>query len=143
MLYYMTYKGISLSKDVLMTEPRNVYRTAGLLAQIIQQIRLVVRLLRDPRVPMGIKLIIPAAFVYIISPIDIAPDLFLGLGQLDDLTILILAILLFIDLCPKHIVAEHRGHGNVIEGTYRVVEDDQPSGPGSPGYPDQSSHRSS
>jgi uncharacterized membrane protein YkvA (DUF1232 family) len=80
-------------------------------------------------------LIIPAALVYVISPIDVLPDVILGLGQLDDLGIIALALALFIEFCPRAIVEEHRRAiaaqadppqakpEEVIDGSYRVVDD--------------------
>lgn len=108
----------------------------GALAQFVRTLRLVWRLLNDPRVPFPPKLVIPAAILYILSPIDLAPDFILGLGQLDDLGILLLSIPLFIELCPRAVVEEHRralaataqgaspSNGNVVEGTYRVMPED-------------------
>lgn len=108
---------------------------AGVVTQLVRTLRLVWRLLNDARVPRLPKLIIPAAILYILSPIDLMPDLALGLGQLDDVGILALAIALFIEACPRAIVEEHRRalaaenapppqDENIIEGTYRQVPDD-------------------
>ncbi|MBI3740851.1 MAG: DUF1232 domain-containing protein, partial [Chloroflexi bacterium] len=108
----------------------------GALAQFVQTLRLVWRLLTDARVPALPKLIPLAAAIYIISPIDLLPDFILGLGQLDDLGIFFLSIALFIEFCPKDIVAEHRhaiqsrarapsNANDAIDGTYRVVSDEE------------------
>lgn len=106
----------------------------GALAQFVRTLRLVWRLFTDRRVSGFPKLIIPAAILYIISPVDLAPDVILGLGQLDDIGVIALAIALFIELCPRAIVEEHRraiaaeeaspSDENVIEGTFRQIEDD-------------------
>jgi uncharacterized membrane protein YkvA (DUF1232 family) len=94
-------------------------------------------LLNDARVSVLPKLIIPAAALYVISPIDLIPDFILGLGQLDDIGIVVLAVAMFIEFCPRAIVDEHRraiaataGLGtnadeDVIDGTYREVKDDE------------------
>jgi len=105
--------------------PVNLHQRASLLAQIIRNARLVWRLLRDPRVPSWAKMIIPAAILYVLSPIDFMPDLLVGLGQLDDLAIIVLAILLFLQLVPASILREHEDGEQVIDATYRVVEDKQ------------------
>jgi uncharacterized membrane protein YkvA (DUF1232 family) len=112
----------------------------GALAQALRTLRLVWRLLRDSRVPIFPKLIILAAAIYVVSPVDLIPDLILGLGQLDDLGIAMLAIALFIELCPRAIVDEHRRaiaaeagepskppDGEIIEGSSRVVSDNDPT----------------
>lgn len=77
------------------------------LKDLFRQVQLAWRLFVDPRVPWITKIIPPAALIYILSPIDILPDLSLGLGQLDDLAILLLGIKLFIELAPAEIVREH------------------------------------
>lgn len=110
----------------------------GALAQLIRTFRLVWRLMQDPRVPTFPKLIVPAALLYVVSPIDLIPDMILGLGQMDDIAVLFLSISLFIEFCPRDVVEEHRralagpartgnpGGEEVVEGTYRVVPDDDP-----------------
>ncbi len=80
----------------------------GGLTQFVRTLRLVWRLLNDSRVPMLSKLIIPAALVYVISPVDLIPDVILGLGQLDDIGVVVLAIAMFIEFCPHDVVEEHR-----------------------------------
>ena len=108
----------------------------GMLAQFVRTLQLVWRLLNDARVPGLSKLIIPAAILYVLSPIDLVPDLMLGLGQLDDIGIMTLAVALFVELCPRPIVEEHRraiaaerastaADDNVIEGSYRQVPEDE------------------
>ncbi len=108
----------------------------GVVTRLMNTLRLVWRLLTDARVPGLTKLIVPAALVYVLFPIDVVPDLILGLGQLDDLGILALAMTLFIELCPPAVVEEHRralaAHAsandapdeNVIDGSFREVRDD-------------------
>ncbi len=49
-------------------------------------------LLRDPKIPFWAKAAIPAlAAVYVISPIDLIPDFILGVGQIDDIGVILLA----------------------------------------------------
>jgi uncharacterized membrane protein YkvA (DUF1232 family) len=107
----------------------------GVLVQFVRTLRLVWRLLNDARVHWLPKLIIPAAILYVISPIDLIPDMMLGLGQLDDIGVVALAIALFIELCPRKIVEEHRraiaalgaptADESVIEGTFREIPQDE------------------
>lgn len=101
-------------------------RTAGLLAEIARQSRLIMRLLGDRRVPIWPKLIIPATFVYIVSPIDLLADPILGLGQIDDIAVLLIGLKLFVELCPTDVVREHLDAlASVIDGSYRVVKEEQ------------------
>jgi uncharacterized membrane protein YkvA (DUF1232 family) len=108
----------------------------GALTQLVRTLQLVWRLLNDTRVSLFPKLIIPAAILYVLSPIDLIPDVILGLGQLDDLGVVALAMALFIEFSPRAVVEEHRralaadgappaSDENVIEGTYRRVPDDE------------------
>ncbi|MEJ2151334.1 MAG: DUF1232 domain-containing protein [Chloroflexota bacterium] len=57
--------------------------------------------------PFWTKLIPPAVLIYLISPVDFLPDVALGLGQLDDLAILLIGTKLFIELAPTDVVREH------------------------------------
>ena len=71
-------------------------------------LRLIWRLLRDPEVPVYLKLVPLAAVVYLFVPIDILPDMIIGLGQLDDLTVLLLGAKAFTNIVPQHLVTKHR-----------------------------------
>src|SRR5438128_2440845 len=66
-----------------------IMRAGGLWA-LLRQGRLAFRLLRDERVPTIAKLVVPAALVYVASPLDLIPDLIPILGQVDDIGILVL-----------------------------------------------------
>ncbi|HEY7060507.1 MAG TPA: DUF1232 domain-containing protein [Chloroflexota bacterium] len=83
-----------------------VIRAGGIWA-LVRQGRLAFHLLRDERVPVIAKLVVPAALLYVASPLDLIPDLIPVLGQVDDIGVLVLAIIAFIRLCPAHLVAEH------------------------------------
>lgn len=49
-------------------------------------------LMRDPKIPFWAKAGIPAiAVAYVISPIDLVPDFLLGVGQIDDIGVILLA----------------------------------------------------
>lgn len=78
---------------------------------IRDQLRLSWRLLRDERVP-ALKFALPALLVfYVVSPIDPIPDFLIGLGQTDDLGVVIMGVLLLARviprLAPEDIVDEH------------------------------------
>jgi len=80
----------------------------SLLRTLISQMRLAVRLVREPRVSVLVKALPLAAAVYVISPLDFVPDVIPVLGQLDDLGILLISIEGFLRLCPGDAVAFHR-----------------------------------
>ncbi|MBZ0298912.1 MAG: DUF1232 domain-containing protein [Anaerolineae bacterium] len=85
--------------------------------RIVYEARLVWRLLLDTRVSMWHKLIVIAAVAYVLSPLDLIPDFMIGLGQLDDLGILLGSLRLFKSMIPTQIVQEHQ---EIIDG--RVIE---------------------
>ncbi len=105
----------------------------GALAQVTRTLRLVWRLMNDPRVPVMPKLIVLGTIIYVVSPIDVVPDVIPILGQADDLAVIVFGIRFFIAMCPPDIVMEHRraiegdaaspAHDDYVDATYRVVED--------------------
>ena len=113
------------------------------LQDVVCQARLAWRLFWDKRVPLWTKLIPPAALAYVLLPVDILPDVVLGLGQLDDIAVVLLGAKLFIELAPPDVVREHllalgarikewrvveeEGESStVIEGDYRLEEPETP-----------------
>ena len=90
------------------TSPSSLQDTAGFLGGLVRQARLGWRLLRDSRVPAWVKMVPVVGLIYFLSPIDIIPDWVLpGLGELDDLVVLVLALKMFVDLSPPGVVREH------------------------------------
>jgi uncharacterized membrane protein YkvA (DUF1232 family) len=87
-------------------EPDKNLITGG-LAEIIKQVRLVLRLWGDERVAPWVKVIPPIVLAYAIFPLDFLPDFGLGLGQLDDIAIILLGMKLFVELSPPEIVRQH------------------------------------
>jgi uncharacterized membrane protein YkvA (DUF1232 family) len=80
----------------------------SLLRTVVERVRLSTRLVREPRVSLLVKAIPVAALVYLVSPVDFAPDFLPVLGQLDDLGILFLALEAFLFLSPHAAVDFHR-----------------------------------
>jgi uncharacterized membrane protein YkvA (DUF1232 family) len=78
-----------------------------LFKTLLLELRLAVRLFREPRVPLVAKAVVPLALLYVISPIDALPDIFPVLGQLDDLAVVYGALKLFLRFCPPAAVAFH------------------------------------
>ena len=81
----------------------------GLLRTLLSQVRLALRLLREPRVPLLTKLVPTLGALYVISPLDLVPDFLPVIGQLDDLALMLVAIEVFLRLCPASATAVHRG----------------------------------
>lgn len=79
------------------------------MQEVIENGRLVWRLVQDARVPGWVKIGIPLLVaLYFIFPIDFIPDFIPGLGQLDDIGVVLAGMSLMIRFAPSHIVAEHR-----------------------------------
>lgn len=94
----------------------------GFFREVWQQARLVYYLLRDPEVPFYLKLVPFAAVIYLLWPIDFLPDLVPVLGQLDDLTALLVSSKVFIEMAPPHVVARYMEQIRVSDG-YLSTED--------------------
>ena len=78
------------------------------LGGLFGKVQLVYRLCQDDRVPSLLKVTLPLVVaLYFLSPIDLIPDFILGLGELDDLGVLILGMSMFVKLAPREVVAEH------------------------------------
>jgi uncharacterized membrane protein YkvA (DUF1232 family) len=111
----------------------NIQNTVGLIGTVAREIRLILRLLANRQVPIYTKLIPVFTVLYIVSPLDLTPDPILGLGQLDDAAILLLGLNLFVELCPRDVVAQLRREmseppvrdddADVVDTTYRVLDD--------------------
>lgn len=79
-----------------------------LLAHLPNLIKLYWRVFTDRRVSLVPKLVLIAGVLYFIVPLDIIPDFpLIGLGQVDDIAVLILATRMFIAMAPRSVVEEH------------------------------------
>ena len=81
---------------------------SGQLFRLFSHLRLAFRLLREPRVPILTKALPALAVAYVIWPLDILPDLVPLLGQIDDIGLVLLAVELFMRICPPAAVDFHR-----------------------------------
>ncbi|HWP23033.1 MAG TPA: DUF1232 domain-containing protein [Candidatus Binatia bacterium] len=78
-----------------------------LLAHLPSFVGLFSRLVQDPRVSLRAKLFLAAVLTYLLIPADLIPDFLIGLGQADDLAVLLAGLKLFLKLCPTEVVEEH------------------------------------
>ncbi len=83
---------------------RRLGRFVGTVPDLL---RLAYRLLRDPRVPVRRRMVAAAALGYVVLPVDIIPDAIPGLGQVDDLVVVSVALRLLMDGAGPDVVAEH------------------------------------
>lgn len=107
----------------------------GLARTLLDSVRLTLRLLREPAVPLVSKGLPILAVLYVLSPLDFVPDVLPIVGQLDDVGLLLLALQAFLRLCPAPVVAHHRtalaegrpfapttARGQVIDAEFRRHE---------------------
>jgi uncharacterized membrane protein YkvA (DUF1232 family) len=107
-----------------------------MLRTLVSHVRVTLRLLREPRVPLLLKLIPVLAAGYVISPLDFVPDVLPVIGQLDDLGIIFVALEGFLRLAPAEAVDFHRAavaegrrfgpmppDGEVIDAEFRRHDD--------------------
>lgn len=85
----------------------------GVFYNLALRVKLVIRLLSDPRVSPLLKILPIGALFYLIIP-DIAP------GPVDDAAIVWLGTYLFVELCPPDIVQEHlEALSQVVQGEWQ------------------------
>ncbi|REK15635.1 MAG: DUF1232 domain-containing protein [Actinobacteria bacterium] len=70
-------------------------------------VKLVGRLMTDPRVPRRSKIALGAAAAYVASPVDLIPEVIPVIGWADDVVILLMAIDSLINRSGPEIVEEH------------------------------------
>jgi len=70
---------------------------------------------RDPRTPLGAKLLAGLVAAYALSPIDLIPDFIPVLGYLDDLLLVPAGIWLAVRLIPAELLAEFRAAAEARE----------------------------
>ena len=97
-------------------------KSPGFWREVWQQTRLVFRLMRDPEVPIYLKIVPFVGLLYVIMPIDFISDFVPVMGQLDDITALIVGAKVFIELAPVQVVARHMQEIRVQDGYETIVE---------------------
>jgi uncharacterized membrane protein YkvA (DUF1232 family) len=111
----------------------------SLVRTLVSHVRLTVRLLREPGVPLLTKACPVLAALYLISPLDFIPDFLPVLGQLDDLGVILIALEAFLKLSPAGAVDFHRAalaegrrygpmpsNGEIIDAEFRHEETTRP-----------------
>lgn len=73
----------------------------GVFFDLMNRLRLILRLIRDRRVNFIIKLLPIGSFIYLVVYPDLAP------GPIDDAAIIWLGLYAFVELCPPEVVDEH------------------------------------
>ena len=90
------------SSDIIVTQQ------GGVVRNLMNQMKLIFRLMGDKRVNFLAKLVPMGAFAYLLLPADLAPNVVLPvIGMVDDAAILWLGTYIFTELCPPEVVEEH------------------------------------
>lgn len=86
-------------------------------------IKLLGRLVRDPRVPRRSKVVIGAALAYLVSPIDLIPEFVPVVGFADDVLLVSYAVNHLITVAGEDVVLEHwDGPRDMLELVRSVLE---------------------
>ena len=104
---------------------------AAQLARAIPDVVALCRgLVRDPRVPFSSKVLVGAALVWVLSPIDLVPEFIPVLGPLDDVIVVGLVLRHLIKRAGVEVVHEHwRGDPRVLRTALRLAGHRLPSEP--------------
>jgi uncharacterized membrane protein YkvA (DUF1232 family) len=93
------------------------------LARAIPDLVVLTRgLIGDPRVPFGSKVLVAAALLWLISPIDLVPEFIPVLGPLDDVIVVGLVLRHLVKRAGPIVVQDHwRGDPRVLRAALRVA----------------------
>lgn len=77
-------------------------------------LKLLFRLFKDARVPTTEKAMLIGAIVYVISPLDLIPDVIPFIGEVDDLYLVALTVIRLLNRAPELAIQEHwAGRGDI------------------------------
>ena len=78
----------------------------------------------DPRMPTKVKLFFLLSILYVVFPFDIIRDIIPVLGQLDDLLVILIAILVYkFQEFKKNI--KKNSDEKIIDGEFRNIDSDE------------------
>ncbi len=94
----------------------SIVQQGGIVRNVLNQLKLIFRLMGDSRVSIFAKLVPIGALIYLVSPIDAISIPIIGV--VDDAALLWLGSYIFTELCPPEVVAEHMQAlaGNMNDG---------------------------
>jgi uncharacterized membrane protein YkvA (DUF1232 family) len=98
------------------------------LAFIRGRTQLVIQIVRHPATPWSAKVIAGCAVAYILSPIQLIPNVIPVVGQLDDLAVLLLALKVTRLITPANVLSECEAHVQLSKARPRHACDDSAPG---------------
>jgi uncharacterized membrane protein YkvA (DUF1232 family) len=106
----------------LSTRRRKKSKMRELLLFLPNLMRLIIELLRDPRVSSSDKAILAGTVIYVIAPIDVIPDFVPFIGHVDDAYLVAIALLRLLSRAERRVVLERwRGSYDIKELVTNIV----------------------
>ncbi|WP_052299033.1 YkvA family protein [Thermodesulfatator indicus] len=86
-------------------------------------VKLLYKLIKDPRVPAKDKTILAAAIVYLMNPLDFIPDMIPFFGMVDDLYLVGLALLRLLYHTDEQVLRDNwEGEEDIVSLVKKIVE---------------------
>ena len=110
-----------------------------LIPRLVRTAYLVWKLTFDHRVPLLLKLLVPASLIYLVTPFSRLPY---GVGLVGFLMLLSLAVFILINFAPRNVVESYapwrarsttgsssrrEDPSKVVEGSYHLMDDQDPT----------------
>src|SRR5688572_16449118 len=104
--------------DVVKYRPEEKRQMRSLMRSMIgllpSLVKLLYRLVRDPRVARTEKAVLAGTILYVIAPLDFLPDFIPFIGQVDDMYLVAIAMLRLLNRTSAEVVNQHwDGPGNI------------------------------
>ena len=91
-------------------------RLKGFLMFLPNMVKMLGKMMTDARVPLPEKILVGAAIVYVIVPLDLIPDVFPFIGQVDDLYLVALTLLRLLNRTDENVLRENwQGGGDIVK----------------------------
>jgi len=101
-------------------QARGILKEALLL--IPNFLKLLYRLFKDGRVPVAEKALLVGAIVYVVSPLDLIPDVLPFIGEVDDLYLVALTVIRLLNRAPDVAIRDHwDGRGDITGVVHKIV----------------------
>src|SRR5262245_25242852 len=108
-----------MQKDNKRQQARSFLRDALML--IPNFLVLLYRLFKDSRVPLAEKALVVGAIVYVVSPLDLIPDVIPFIGEVDDLYLVALTILRLLSRTNDDVLREHWEGGGDLASAVNTI----------------------
>ncbi len=94
-----------------------------------QQLAMLWRGFWHPATPFYLKAMMVGVVVYLVSPFDIIPDLFLGLGLIDDVLLIAFAVNWMVNRLPREVFEQPQRNANFDDASRYESHPDDSDGP--------------